>query len=373
MGDKAAARRRARMDEALERRPVVSRETGARQAPRRAQFDVAEEDNSLSTADGAIAPGPAPAHARPLSGANTFFAGDADSDAPSGGATAFRQATPSDDQSTTSVSRETLPKPRSPRIMAVANQKGGVGKTTSTVNIATALAAGGLSVLVIDVDPQGNASTALGVDHDSGTPGTYEVLLEGDPIARHVVASDEAPNLWVLPATIDLAGSEIQLVSMVSRETRLRRAVDKLLQTHQVDYIFFDCPPSLGLLTLNALVAADELMLPIQCEYYALEGVTQLMNTIGLVTAELNEGLAVSTVLMTMFDRRTNLSQEVVQEVRQHFPDITLNTVIPRSVRIAEAPSYNQSVITYDPRSAGARAYIEAAREIAERGAKEQA
>lgn len=257
--------------------------------------------------------------------------------------------------------------------MAVANQKGGVGKTTSTVNIATALAAGGLSVLVIDVDPQGNASTALGVDHDSGTPGTYEVLLEGDPIARHVVASDEAPNLWVLPATIDLAGSEIQLVSMVSRETRLRRAVDKLLQTHQVDYIFFDCPPSLGLLTLNALVAADELMLPIQCEYYALEGVTQLMNTIGLVTAELNEGLAVSTVLMTMFDRRTNLSQEVVQEVRQHFPDITLNTVIPRSVRIAEAPSYNQSVITYDPRSAGARAYIEAAREIAERGAKEQA
>lgn len=344
MAEMSAARRRARMDEALETRSKVSRETGARQAPRRAQFDIPEEDNSFRTADGAGAPEPA------VEG----FPGE-----------------PGSDSRSQPVSRETLPKPTDTRVMVVANQKGGVGKTTTTVNLATALAAGGLNVLVIDVDPQGNASTALGIDHEEGTPGTYDVLIEGDPIARHVVRSEEAPNLWVLPATIDLAGSEVQLVSMVARETRLKKAVETLRRRHHLDYILFDCPPSLGLLTLNALVAADELLVPIQCEYYALEGVQQLMNTISLVTGELNTKLRVSTVLMTMFDRRTNLSQEVVEEVRRHFPDITLSTVIPRSVRIAEAPSYNQSVLTYDPRSAGSRAYVEAAKEIAERGTKE--
>lgn len=344
------------MDEAVERPNPVSRETGARQAPRRAQFDVEEEDNSLATEDGATAPGPE----------STALAEATKTDTPGSGThTTVAGGRPR------TVSRQRLPKPKHPRTMVVANQKGGVGKTTTTVNLATALAAGGLRVLVIDVDPQGNASTALGVDHEPGTPGTYEVLLEEAPIAKHVVKSDEAPNLWVLPATIDLAGSEIQLVSVVSRETRLRRAVEELQQQYDVDYVLFDCPPSLGLLTLNALVAAKELILPIQCEYYALEGVTQLMNTIRMVVSEVNNELELTTVLMTMFDRRTNLSQEVVEEVRKHFPDITLSTVIPRSVRIAEAPSYNQSVITYDPRSAGSRAYIEAAKEIAQRGAKE--
>lgn len=394
------------MDEALEPRPAdVSRETGARQAPRRIMFDVPEEDNSLHTPDGAVAPAPNSVFGTPHSPTPTptssthgdHLAATTQTDQQSPGSTpeesgsATRSAEPKpqgtgssgtlpthDPSQGSNVSRETsghdaprLPSPRSTRIFVVANQKGGVGKTTTTVNLATALAAGGLRVLVIDMDPQGNASTALGIDHEPGTPGTYEVLIDGDPIARHVVQSDEAPNLWVLPATIDLAGTEIQLVSMVSRETRLRRALDTLLRSHEVDYVLFDCPPSLGLLTLNALVAAKELLLPIQCEYYALEGVSQLVNTINLVKGELNDDLRLTTVLMTMFDRRTNLSAQVVEEVRQYFPDVTLPVVIPRSVRIAEAPSYNQSVLTYDPRSAGARAYIDAAAEIARRGAEE--
>lgn len=269
------------------------------------------------------------------------------------------------------VSRETsatLPRPASTRVIVVANQKGGVGKTTTTVNLATGLALGGLRVLVVDVDPQGNASTALGIDHREGVPGTYEVLLDGAPIADHIVKSEEAPNLWVLPATIDLAGAEIQLVLTHGRERRLDHAVQAFLVDHEVDYVFFDCPPSLGLLTLNALVAASELLVPIQCEYYALEGVSQLMRTINLVKGDLNDQLTLSTVLLTMFDGRTKLAQQVASEVRRHFADVTLQTVIPRSVRVSEAPSYGRTVLTYDARSAGALAYRLAAEEIAQRG-----
>ena len=274
------------------------------------------------------------------------------------------------------VSRETtrsdsLPAPASTRVFVVANQKGGVGKTTSSVNLAAALALGGLSVLLIDLDPQGNASTALGIDHPPGTPGTYDVLIGGDSIADHVVDSPEAPRLKVLPATIDLAGAEIELVSVVARENRLLRSLTAYLKDDPVDYVFLDCPPSLGLLTLNALVAANEILIPIQCEYYALEGVSQLMRTINLVEGELNDRLRVSTVLLTMFDGRTKLAAQVADEVRTHFTEETLPTVIPRSVRISEAPSYGQTVLTYHPDSAGAVSYLKAAQEIALRGAKE--
>lgn len=277
---------------------------------------------------------------------------------------------------TDEVPRETpiigpLPAPPETRIMVIANQKGGVGKTTTAVNIAAALALGGLSVLVIDIDPQGNASTALGVDHSAGVKGTYEVLLDGEPIDSLVVESPEAPNLRVLPATVDLAAAEVELVSMVARESRLHKALRAYLRDNPVDYVFFDCPPSLGLLTLNALVAANEILIPIQCEYYALEGVSQLMQTINLVKGELNDTLELSTVLLTMFDARTKLAAQVVDEVRAHFSEQTLPMVIPRSVRISEAPSYGQTVLTYQPESTGAESYLAAATEIARRGAKE--
>jgi chromosome partitioning protein len=268
------------------------------------------------------------------------------------------------------VSRETLPRPRAPRLFVVANQKGGVGKTTTAVNIAAALANGGLSVLLIDIDPQGNASTALGVDHREGIRGTYEVLLDGDDIAWHVVDSPEAPGLKVLPATIDLAAAELELVSVIGRERRLADPLNKYMSDHAVDYVLVDCPPSLGLLTLNALVAATEILIPIQCEYYALEGVSQLMRTIDLVTANLNDDLALTTVILTMYDARTRLSAQVADEVRRHFPYQTLETVVPRSVRIAEAPSYGQTVMTYNSQSAGALAYQAIAGEIARRGAE---
>jgi cobQ/cobB/minD/parA nucleotide binding domain protein len=258
-----------------------------------------------------------------------------------------------------------LPSPEEPRIFVVANQKGGVGKTTTTVNIAAALAFGGLNVLVIDIDPQGNASTALGVEHDPGTPGTYEVLLRGERIQDLAVQSPHTPNLHVLPATIDLSTAELELVNESGRESRMKRALAQYIEESGVDYVFFDCPPSLGLLTLNALVASTEIMVPIQCEYYALEGVSQLMRTIQRVKGNLNDQLQLTTVLLTMFDNRTNLSHEVATEVRSHFREETLDVEIPRSVRIAEAPSYGQSVLTYYPKSPGAVAYLKAAEEIA--------
>jgi len=268
-----------------------------------------------------------------------------------------------------------FPQPQATRIITVANQKGGVGKTTTTVNLAAALAQSGLNVLVLDNDPQGNASTALGVEHRAGTPSIYEVLVEGAPIADAVQQSPDVENLWCLPATIDLSGAEIELVSMVARETRLRNALDAYLdwrvQNGQapIDYVFVDCPPSLGLLTVNAFVVGREVLIPIQCEYYALEGLSQLLKTIQLIQAHLNPELHVSTILLTMYDARTNLAQQVAGEVRTHFPERTLRTTVPRSVRISEAPSYGQTVMTYDAGSSGALAYLEAARELAERGA----
>jgi chromosome partitioning protein len=261
----------------------------------------------------------------------------------------------------------TFPRPPRRRVIAVANQKGGVGKTTSTVNLAVAFALHGLRVLVIDLDPQGNASTGLGVDHSAGVPSIYDVLVEGASIAETAVPVEQAPNLWVVPATIDLAGAEIELVSVVARETRLRTAV--AAYEREVDYILIDCPPSLGLLTVNALVAGDELFIPIQCEYYALEGLGQLLRNIELIQAHLNGNLRLSTILLTMYDGRTKLADQVAQEVRSHFGDLVLDVLIPRSVRVSEAPGYGQSVMTYDPGSRGALTYLEAAREIAERGA----
>ena len=252
--------------------------------------------------------------------------------------------------------------------MVIANQKGGVGKTTTAVNIAAGLAMGGLKVLVVDMDPQGNATTALGIDHQEGTAGTYEALVEGVPVHELVQRCPDLDGLWVLPATIDLAGAEIGLVAAVSRETKLRSALRSFLEAYYVDYILIDCPPSLGLLTLNALVAAQEIMIPIQCEYYALEGVTQLLRTIELVKGRLNDELHLSTVVLTMYDGRTRLSSQVADEVRTHFKQETLDAAIPRSVRVAEAPSYGQTVLSYHLASAGAQAYLQAAHEIAARG-----
>lgn len=258
-----------------------------------------------------------------------------------------------------------LPRPAAPRVFVVANQKGGVGKTTTAVNIAAALAFGGLNVLVVDTDPQGNASTALGVEHGPAIQGTYEVLLDGARISDLVQRSPHTPNLHVLPAAINLATAELELVNEAGRETRMRRALAAYIETSAVDYVFLDCPPSLGLLTLNALVAATEIMVPIQCEYYALEGVSQLVRTIDKVKGNLNDDLELSTVVLTMFDARNNLSREVAGEVRKHFAQQTLDVEIPRSVRIAEAPSYGQTVLTYQPKSAGAVAYVKAAEQIA--------
>lgn len=253
------------------------------------------------------------------------------------------------------------------RVITVANQKGGVGKTTSTVNIAAAVAQAGHQVLVIDLDPQGNASTALGVAHHEGTPSIYEVLT-GESVLRDVIQPcPDVPGLSAVPATIDLAGAEIELVSQVAREYRLSRAVEAYLASYatenvaELDYVFLDCPPSLGLLTLNGLVAAREVLLPIQCEYYALEGLSQLLRTVDMVRTHLNPTLAVGAILLTMYDGRTRLASQVADEVRTHFGAQVLDTVIPRSVRVSEAPSYGQTVLTYDPTSSGALAYREAA------------
>ncbi|WP_205856237.1 ParA family protein [Phytoactinopolyspora endophytica] len=267
-------------------------------------------------------------------------------------------------------SRVPMPRPESPRIMVVANQKGGVGKTTTAVNLAAAMAMGGLKILVIDLDPQGNASTALGVDHHAEIPSIYDVLIEGASLETVVQLVEGFETLWCVPATIDLAGSEIELVSLESREARLREALDEHVKSEpeNYDYVFIDCPPSLGLLTVNALVGGNEVLIPIQCEYYALEGLSQLLKNIDMVRAHLNPELAVSTIALTMYDGRTRLASQVADEVRRYFGDTVLSTAVPRSVRISEAPSYAQTVMTYDPASSGALSYLEAAREIANRG-----
>jgi chromosome partitioning protein len=270
---------------------------------------------------------------------------------------------------------EKLPNPKQTTIITIANQKGGVGKTTTAVNLAAALAKHGLHILVIDTDPQGNASTALNIDHRVGTPDVYSVLVEEIDFSEVVKPVAEIENLYCAPATIDLAGAEIELVSLVAREYRLQRALNKYLDFHKekynkaIDYVFIDCPPSLGLLTLNALVAAKEVLIPIQTEYYALEGLGQLMNNVNLVKKQLNPDLEVATIVLTMFDSRTNLSQQVAEEVRKHFGDIVITTEIPRAVRVSEAPSFQQTVITYDPGSPGAQAYVKVAKEFAQRHA----
>ncbi len=265
----------------------------------------------------------------------------------------------------------TFKAPQNTRVLTVANQKGGVGKTTTAVNLAASMGLAGLKVLVIDLDPQGNASTAFSVDHQEDTAGTYEVLVEQAAIADTMVAAPGFESLWVLPASLDLAGADIELITTVSDEERpfrLREALDNFLAEYEMDYVFVDCPPSLGMLTINALAAVTEVLIPIQCEFYALEGVQQLLRTIEFARDRLNPDLEVSTILLTMFNTNTNLSSQVADSVREYFGDKVLETAIPRSTYVAEAPSHGQSVMTYDPGSTGAVAYLAAAREITERG-----
>jgi len=268
--------------------------------------------------------------------------------------------------------KEAMAKPARLRIFTVANQKGGVGKTTSTVNIAAAMAMGGLRTLVIDLDPQGNASTALDIEHRAHE-GIYEVLMGTTSIESVVQKVAGFPHLECIASNTALAQAEINLVSMVARELRLKEAINELVAARVnagigYDYIFIDCPPSLGLLTVNALAAAQELLIPIQCEYYALEGLTQLLETFAIVKKRLNGNLKLSTIILTMFDGRTRLANDVAASVRSHFPDELIDIPIPRAVRISEAPSYSQTVMTYDPVSPGAVAYMQVAREISERG-----
>ena len=261
-------------------------------------------------------------------------------------------------------------KPKTTRIITIVNQKGGVGKTTSAVNLAAAMGLAGLNVLVIDLDPQGNASTAFGIDHYEDASGSFDVLLDGASIAEMVSPAQGFESLWVLPATLDLAGADIELITSVPELERpflLKVALTQFLTDHEMDYVFIDCPPSLGLLTINALAAVQEVLIPIQCEFYALEGVQQLLRTIEFVKERLNPELDVSTILLTMYNPSTNLSTSVVEEVRGYFGSKVLDTVIPRSTYVAEAPSFGQSVMTYDPGSTGAVAYLAAAREITDR------
>ena len=268
--------------------------------------------------------------------------------------------------------KEAMAKPGALRIITVANQKGGVGKTTTTVNLAAALSMGGLRVLVIDLDPQGNASTALGVEH-LDNEGIYEVLMGKTTMESVVQKVAGFPALECMSSNTSLAQAEIELVPMVAREFRLREAIEELVQLRATqniayDYIFIDCPPSLGLLTINALTAAKEMLIPIQCEYYALEGLSQLLKTFELVKKRLNTELKLSTFVLTMFDSRTRLANDVADEIRKHYPNELINIPIPRAVRVSEAPGFNQTVMTYDASSPGAIAYMQIARELAERG-----
>lgn len=267
--------------------------------------------------------------------------------------------------------KEAMPQPASLRILTVANQKGGVGKTTTTVNLAAALSMGGLKVVVIDLDPQGNASTALGVEHLDNA-GIYEVLMGDSTMTQVIQKVAGFPSLECVSSNTSLAQAEIELVPMVARETRLKEAIEDLVIERAavgetIDYIFIDCPPSLGLLTINAFTAAREVLIPIQCEYYSLEGLSQLLKTFELVKKRLNPTLKLSTLVLTMFNN-TNLANDVANEIRKHYPNELIDIPIPRTVRVSEAPGFKQTVMTYDPVSPGAIAYMSVARELAERG-----
>ncbi len=266
-----------------------------------------------------------------------------------------------------------MPKPISTRIFTVANQKGGVGKTTTAVNIAAALSMGGLRTLVIDLDPQGNASTAFGVPRDE-VDGMYEVIIKDKKLSDVLLKVPGFPDLEIAPATQSLANAEVELVPMVAREMRLKKALSQYLaeraeRGERIDYVLIDCPPSLGLLTINALVSGDELLIPIQCEYYSLEGLSLLLHTVSLIQEHLNPQIKLSTIVLTMFDGRTRLANDVADEIRKHYPTQLIDIPVPRAVRVSEAPSYGQTVMTYDPSSNGAEAYGLVAREISKRGA----
>jgi chromosome partitioning protein len=253
------------------------------------------------------------------------------------------------------------------KIMSVANQKGGVGKTTSSVNLSACLAYLGNKVLLVDIDPQGNATSGVGINKADMNQCIYNVLVEDLPAAE-VCVPTSVENLDIIPATIQLAGAEIELVPTISREIRLKKALDEIRDRY--DYIIIDCPPSLGLLTLNALTASDTVLIPVQCEYYALEGLSQLLNTIRLVQKHLNRDLMIEGVLLTMLDARTNLGIQVIEEVKKYFQDKVYNSIIPRNVRLGEAPSYGQPIITYDPKSKGAEVYLELAKEVMANGTR---
>jgi chromosome partitioning protein len=255
--------------------------------------------------------------------------------------------------------------PRHPRFLAIANQKGGVGKTTTAINLATALAATGEAVLLIDLDPQGNASTGLGIARDDRPTGSYRLIADGVP-ASDAIRDSMIPGLAIIPAEADLAGAEIELVDVERREFRLREAL-AALRSGPYAFVLIDCPPSLGLLTLNALVAVDAVLVPLQCEFFALEGISQLMRTIDMVHRGLNPGLELQGIVLTMFDRRNNLSDQVAADARGFFGARVYETVIPRNIRISEAPSHGKPVLLYDYRSAGAQAYIQLARELLQR------
>ncbi|MFC5601664.1 ParA family protein [Sporosarcina koreensis] len=251
------------------------------------------------------------------------------------------------------------------KIIAIANQKGGVGKTTTSVNLSACLAHVGKKVLLIDADPQGNATSGVGVNKGDVHQCIYDMLID-DVNIKEVIHQTKVENLDIVPATISLAGAEIELVSTISREVRMKHAIQEAKDLY--DYIIIDCPPSLGLLTINSLTAADSVIIPVQCEYYALEGLSQLLSTIRLVQKHLNEGLTIDGVLLTMFDARTNLGIQVIEEVKKYFQDKVYGTIIPRNVRLSEAPSHGEPIIIYDSRSRGAEVYLELAKEVVHNG-----